>query len=732
MAAIVMVIRSFLIMQLIVFAATAAAATDSCERRCGDVDIPYPFGTTASCALDKKFLINCTGSSGQDIPIYGKNLVVSNISIENHEMSIMSYVARKCYNESKNRPSLRVSMFTISSSRNKFTVMGCDSYAYLFGNQNNNQNYSTGCFTRCENLAQVSADGSCSGIGCCQIDIPPGLKNISVDVYSFDGQKNVKNFNPCTYAFVVEEDRFSFSQAYLGNFTEERQPLVLDWAIDVNTCDKGLQDQGRPFCPCGGNSTTHHLNDSSEYYCNCMDGYTGNPYTREGCQDIDECQNHKHNCSANEDCVNLQGNFTCKPKDDQLLVIKVTVDVAVGLIALVVSGSWLYLVFKRRKLIKLKEKFFEQNGGYILQQRLSGQLEYSNDTAKIFTEEELRKATLNYDASTIIGRGGFGTVYKGVLADNKIVAIKKSKIVDQSQTEQFINEVIVLSRINHRNVVKLLGCCLETEVPLLVYEFVPNGTLFENIHEDKKALNLNWEVRLGIAAETAGALSYLHSAASTPIIHRDIKSSNILLDKYTAKVSDFGASRLVPLDQTEVATMVQGTLGYLDPEYLHTNQLTEKSDVYSFGVVVVELLTGKKALSFDRPEEEMNLAKYFLHSLKQGRLFEIVESNIVKEENREQVQEVAELAKRCLNLRGDDRPTMKEIAMELEGLRKMKKHPWVTTSAEHSNMEEVQYLLAETSINSNDYYQHQYNDGSIANAAYDSIRDHLALDFSGR
>jgi hypothetical protein len=227
-----------------------------------------------------------------------------------------------------------------------------------------------------------------------------------------------------------------------------------------------------------------------------------------------------------------------------------------GLIVLFVAISSLYLTYQKRKLIKRKQKFFQQNGGSILLQQLSTR-EDTSQSAQIFTEDELKKATKNYDESLIIGRGGFGTVFKGILPNNKIVAVKKSKIIDANQIEQFINEVVVLSQINHRNIVKLLGCCLETEVPSLVYEFVSHGTLFDFIQSTKdEANNPTWKTRLRIAAETTGALSYLHSSASIPIIHRDVKSTNILLDdNYTAKVSDFGASRLVPLDQTEIATI---------------------------------------------------------------------------------------------------------------------------------------------------------------------------------
>ncbi|MFQ6666529.1 hypothetical protein Gotur_032843, partial [Gossypium turneri] len=221
-----------------------------------------------------------------------------------------------------------------------------------------------------------------------------------------------------------------------------------------------------------------------------------------------------------------------------------------------------------------------------------------------------------------------------MLSDGRIVAIKKSKTVNEGYLEQFINEIFILSQIDHRNIVKLLGCCLETEVPLLVYEFIPNGTLFHLIHDQNEEYPRSWDIRLRIAAEVASAISYLHSSASIPIYHRDIKSSNILLDeKFRAKVSDFGTSRSISIDQTHLTTQVLGTFGYLDPEYFQSSQFTEKSDVYK------------------------------------NHLLDIVDAEIGKDDQKNEVVAVAEIAKRCLNLDGRYRPTMKEVAMELERLR---------------------------------------------------------------
>ena len=344
-----------------------------------------------------------------------------------------------------------------------------------------------------------------------------------------------------------------------------------------------------------------------------------------------------------------------------------------GFLCLFLLGYKLYQFLKKRKDRIHKEKLFKQNGGFLLQEKFSSC--GSSEKAKIFTAEELQRATDNYNKSRFLGQGGYGTVYKGMLPDGNIVAVKKSKGIDKSQIEQFINEVVILSQINHRNIVKLLGCCLETEYPLLVYEFIPNGTLSQHIHWQKDLeLSLSWENRIRIACEVAGAVAYMHGAASIPILRRDIKSSNILLDdKYAAKVSDFGTSRAVPDDKTHLTTEVKGTLGYLDPEYFQSSQFTDKSDVYSFGVVLVELLTGKKPISFVRDEEERNLVSHFIALTKEDRLYQILEPRVAREASREDIHAIANLAMRCLRLNGKKRPTMKEVSMELEALRKSQK-----------------------------------------------------------
>ncbi|KAI3677563.1 hypothetical protein L6452_36829 [Arctium lappa] len=689
--------------------ATGNIAKQGCQTQCGNLIVPYPFGIGVGkrCSLDESFDLTCNSTKSPPKLFYGSgNIEILNIS--DSEARVSNSVGYTCYNQLGNVTqeaaawtNLWTTPFTFSQ-KNKFTVVGCDDFAFIRGK--NEANFSSGCWGTCNEANEVPG-GYCSGIGCCQTSIPKGLKDYSVTLFTFNSHTRVESFNPCGMAFLGEEYSFQFLGARdLYNYTEfydrtlSKVPIVLDWVIGGNrSCTEATE--------CKGNSSCKDA-EIGGYHCICNEGYEGNPYLDPGCQDINECED-KSRCYG--DCINTQGSYncTCRPgyignattadrcqpvaKDSKFPAMIFTIALALGLLAIFSTVTGICFGIRKRKLIKLREKFFEQNGGAFLKQKLKAP--GTSDTITIFSTEQLQKATDNYSEERIIGRGGYGVVYKGILPDKHVVAIKKSKLVDGTQSEQFINEVLILTQVIHRNVVKLLGCCLEEEVPVLVYEFISNNTLFYHIHHISGGMSwLSWQNRLRIAAEAAGALGYLHSQATMPIIHRDVKSTNILLDdNYTTKISDFGASRLVPLDHDQVTTLVQGTLGYLDPQYFNTSQLTDKSDVYSFGVVLAELITGQKPLCVDRTNQEKNLATYFVKSMKENRLYEIVEPRVLREGTFEQLQAVGELVKRCLKLEGDDRPTMKEVAMELEGLRKFTAtHPWVQQQESTSLILEVE------------------------------------------
>uniref|UniRef100_A0A0E0AXC7 Protein kinase domain-containing protein n=1 Tax=Oryza glumipatula TaxID=40148 RepID=A0A0E0AXC7_9ORYZ len=316
-----------------------------------------------------------------------------------------------------------------------------------------------------------------------------------------------------------------------------------------------------------------------------------------------------------------------------------------------------------QKLKRMREIFFKQNHGLLLQRLMSQNMDIGE--RMVLGLEVLEKATDNFDKTREVGGGGHGVVYKGIL-DLKVVAVKKSRIIVQREINDFINEVAILSQVNHRNIVKLLGCCLETEVPLLVYEFISNGSLDHHLRVDRP-ISLSWDDRVRIVLEVARALSYLHSAVAVPVFHRDIKACNILLDDHlTAKVSDFGASRYIPIDQTEVTTAIQGTIGYLDPMYYYTGHLTDKSDVFSFGVLLIEVLTRKKPMY--RTDQGDSLILHFASLLRQGHLADIIDAQVMMEGDGE-VQEVASLAAVCTKMDAQDRPTMREVEMVLENVR---------------------------------------------------------------
>ncbi|KAM4100268.1 hypothetical protein ACB094_05G055600 [Castanea mollissima] len=290
----------------------------------------------------------------------------------------------------------------------------------------------------------------------------------------------------------------------------------------------------------------------------------------------------------------------------------------------------------------LTSEVFKRNGGLLLQQYLSLS-EVIVEKIKLFDPKDLDKAMDHFNVNRILDQGGQGTVYKGMLTDGKIVAVKRSK---------------------------LLGCCLETKFPLLVYEFIPNGTLSQYLSDQNEEFPPTWDMHLRISKEQN--IFYFCKLLFMRFYHwADPLSTNILLDdKNRAKVVDFGTSRSVAIDQTQLTTtLVHGTFGYLDPKYFQTNQFTENSDVYNFGVVLVELLTGEKAVSSITTQEFKSLATYFIYSMETNSLFEIFDARIVNEYKEEQMIAVAKLAKRCLNIKGKKRPTMKEVAMELEAIQ---------------------------------------------------------------
>ncbi|CAA7059451.1 unnamed protein product [Microthlaspi erraticum] len=345
--------------------------------------------------------------------------------------------------------------------------------------------------------------------------------------------------------------------------------------------------------------------------------------------------------------------------------------VSIGLGVLLVGlRFWLYKYVKRHRKLRLRRQLFKRNGGLLLQQQLTSREDRSVEKTVIFTSKEIEKATENFSSDRILGQGGQGTVYKGMLPDGRIVAVKKAKAVDKDQVAEFINEVVVLTQINHRNIVSIFGFCLETEVPVLVYEYIPNGNVFELLHGDVEGGHTaaNWELRWDIAKDTAHALGYLHSSVTCPIYHKDVKTANIMLDhKHRAKLADFGTSRVISVDDTHLTTpVVSGTPGYLDPEYHQSSQYTDRSDVYSYGVVLAELLTGEEPYILQPPPQHpKKLAINFLRDMKE-KLLDIIDPRIRDDCALDQVKVMAKIARLCLNRKGEKRPTMSSIIMELE------------------------------------------------------------------
>ncbi|XP_071707806.1 wall-associated receptor kinase-like 14 [Rutidosis leptorrhynchoides] len=399
-------------------------------------------------------------------------------------------------------------------------------------------------------------------------------------------------------------------------------------------------------CNCDHNAVCKNVTISDVrvgYRCYCVEGYDGDGFVGgHGCQKVSRCNASNYMSS---ECGG-------------------TTRVFILIIGIIVGASLVAIIALICYCIRKQTKLRNQTSAKRLLSEATGSV-----NVPCYPYKEIERATNGFAEKQRLGTGAYGTVYAAKLNNRDWVAIKKIRHIESYGVEQVMNEIKLLSSVSHPNLVRLLGFCIEKGEQILVYEFMPNGTLSQHLQRER-GKGLSWATRLTIATETAQAIAYLHSVM---IYHRDVKSSNILLDhNYRSKVADFGLSRLGVLDESHVSTAPQGTPGYVDPQYHQNFHLSDKSDVYSFGVVLVEIMTALKVVDLSRRNSEVNLAALAVERIGKGRVEELVDPML--EPNRDawtlsSIHKVAELAFRCLAYHGDMRPSMKEVADELDQIR---------------------------------------------------------------
>ncbi|CAL5187950.1 unnamed protein product [Lathyrus oleraceus] len=534
------------------------------------------------------------------------------------EKSLLIYLPAKCNRSMESIRPLFSKNFA-PTRNNSFLVQGC--FASLGG-----------CVIPASsfvgNQIEVeSCDSKSSNISCFN------QQDGEVDVLSY-GELNRTKCNYLFSAVSVEQNK---------EISLQFQAVELGWWV-----------QGS--CDCSNNATcseVHLEGNGSGYRCQCLNGFRGDGFAKgTGCR-------RAPSCSASTLTSGGCGSATKIGVAVGVIVTGVVIVAALILLCYCARRRFTWL----RKHTRVKRLLREAAG---------------NSIVPLYTYKDIEKATNSFSDKQTLGTGAFGTVYAGKLHNDEFVAIKKIRHRDTNSVDQVMNEIKLLSSVSHPNLVRLLGCCIEEGEQILVYEYMPNGTLSQHLQRER-GKGLPWTIRLTIASETANAIAYLHSAIHPPIYHRDIKSSNILLDyNYKSKVADFGLSRLGMIETSHISTAPQGTPGYVDPQYHQNFHLSDKSDVYSFGVVLVEIITAMKVVDFGRPQSEINLAALAVDRIRRGSIDEIVDPFI--EPNRDawtlySIHKVAELAFRCLAFHSDTRPTMMEVAEELEYIRR---RAWTT------------------------------------------------------
>ncbi|XP_051130437.1 wall-associated receptor kinase-like 20 [Andrographis paniculata] len=619
----------FLLHFILFSSASAAAAELRCGLCGGETAVPYPFSTAADCG-DQAYKLHCNSTTAElhFISNTGVLYPIESISADSRRMILRppSLIPGACLSADFAGGGFRLDEslpFEISGS-NTILLLNCtENTRHSPIDCSNN----SPCRTYTDNAPPAAA---------CKKAAPPCC---SFQTGGSDNASIVRiDANGClAYQSYVDLDP-------ARPFSEWPAPsLEVTWTAPLEpVCTTSLDCNVLPFSECSPDPA-----GGRQRRCLCKNGRNWDPVNGEcqGCRKEKGCKRHKSQGAIYGSAAAL-----------------IAILAVIGFIVSRHRQHKTTIAAARKSLIKEREEILSASA--------------SGTSSRLFSGKEIKRATDDFCSKNLLGSGGFGEVFRGILEDGTDIAVKRAKPGNAKGTAQVLNEVRILCQVNHRSLVRLLGCCVDDlEQPLLIYEYVPNGTLFDHLHrpETRKKTPLTWLQRLLIAHKTADGLAYLHSSAVPPIFHRDVKSSNILLeDNLDVKVSDFGLSRLAEIsenDSTYIHTSAQGTLGYLDPEYYLNLQLTDRSDVYSFGVVLLELLTCKKAIDFNREEEDVNLVVYMKRIFHEDKLLSVIDPILrdgASEIEIETIKAVGNLAAACLDDRRQNRPSMKEVAEELQ------------------------------------------------------------------
>ncbi|KAD3640950.1 hypothetical protein R6Q59_003581 [Mikania micrantha] len=600
----------FFFVILLITTPSSISAQSACNRVCKGAgrenSVPYPFGFSDGCEIR----LNCSLAGEIRVGEY----TVQNIS---RDRILVNFPA-KCDRQFEEIGQFNNTNFAISS-RNTLLLKNCSSRfnSCMVWNDRAQNHFNLQCDSR---------------------------TNITMNCYVEDDPNEEEFIDLKPLESAGCQILFSSLMVDVNGTRSPSEPVSLEFqALDLGWWVRGE-------CGCDRNAVCWNAkieNRTMGYRCRCNDGYAGDGFVAgDGCRRVE-------NCGASRYMSGECGGTT-----------RVGVLIG-GIIAGASLMSTMALVcycFKRRATLRnqrlTKRQLSEATGSF---------------DVPFYHYREIARATNSFSEKQRLGVGAYGTVYAGKLSSNEWVAIKKirNRDMDGHGNNQVMNEIKLISTVNHSNLVRLLGYCIEKGEQILVYEFMPNGTLSQHLQRER-GKGLSWTVRLTIATETAQAIAHLHSM-TPPIYHRDIKSSNILLDyNFNSKVADFGLSRLGMLDDSHISTAPQGTPGYVDPQYHQNFHLSDKSDVYSFGVVLVEIITALKVVDFNRHHSEINLAALAIEKIGKGCVDDIIDPFL--EPNRDawtlsSIHKVAELAFRCLAFHRDMRPSMTEVADELEQIR---------------------------------------------------------------